>query len=91
MTLPVLSVKYRARPLSGTQAIRADQTHTSDRLRTSRVPQLTEDTGRSGEFKLELILGQVNLRGTAEISLLSVTLVHFGASKVIFTALNSWP
>lgn len=87
----MLSIKYRARPLSGTQTIRADQTHTSDRFRTSQIPQLTENTGRSGEFKLELILGQVYLRGTAEISLLSVTLAHFGASKVIFTAANSWP
>lgn len=50
-----------------------------------------EDTGRNGEFRLELILGQVNLRGTAEISLLSVALAHFGTSKVIFTAINSRP
>lgn len=87
----MLSIKYRARPLSGTQTIRADQTHTSDRFQTSQIPQLTENTGRSGEFKLELILGQVYLRGTAEISLLSVTLAHFVTSKVIFTAANSWP
>lgn len=43
---------------------------------------------RNENFKIGLVLDQINRKGSALFSFLIVTLVHFGASRSIFNVLS---